>query len=59
MKPFLILENGVCLFPWNTIIKTTEIPLLSLDDTFYIADKSQVFVFTLLIGDVPQNSGKY
>lgn len=21
---FLILENGVCLFPWNTIIKTTK-----------------------------------
>lgn len=32
---FLILENGVCLFPWNTIIKT-ENPLMSLDPTHFI-----------------------
>lgn len=26
MKLFLILENGVCLFPWNIIIKQLKTP---------------------------------
>lgn len=73
MKLFLILENGVCLFPWNIIIKTTEKPYLSLDPTHFMQLRNTGtcgFFFLIMnlgvhninvffIGDVIQNDGKY